>query len=100
MQELSKKTGGPPGTTRYYISEELLPKPFKTHRNMAYYDESYVGRIRLIRELQEKRYLPLSIIKQMLEQSESSMETEEITTLLELEGKLLKRTVLVPDYAE
>ena len=56
-------TGVPPGTIRYYINEELLPKPLKTHRNMAYYDQSYVGRIKLIRELQEKRYLPLSIIR-------------------------------------
>ena len=98
MQELSKKTGVPPGTIRYYINEQLLPKPIKTHRNMAYYDESYVGKIRLIKELQEKRFLPLSIIKQMLEQRESSMETEEIKTLLELEGKLFKNISSLPEY--
>jgi len=98
MRELSKLTGVPPGTIRYYINERLLPRPLKTHRNMAYYDESYVGRIRLIRELQEKRYLPLSIIRQMLEQSDSSMETEEIKTLLELEGKLFKNISSLPEF--
>lgn len=98
MQELSKKTGVPPGTIRYYIGEGLLPKPIKTHRNMAYYDEGYVRRIKLIKELQEKRYLPLSIIKQMLEQSESSMETEEVKTLLDLEGKLFKNISNLPEF--
>jgi DNA-binding transcriptional MerR regulator len=91
-------TGVPPGTIRYYINEELLPKPLKTHRNMAYYDQSYVGRIKLIRELQEKRYLPLSIIRQMLDESESSMESQEIKTLLELEGKLFKNISNLPEF--
>ena len=91
-------TGVPPGTIRYYINEELLPKPLKTHRNRAYYDQSYVGRIKLIRELQEKRYLPLSIIRQMLDESESSMESQEIKTLLELEGKLFKNISNLPEF--
>ncbi len=98
MQELSRITGVPPGTIRYYISEGLLPKPHKTHRNMAYYDERYVGRIRLIRELQEKRFFPLNIIKRILDQSESSMDNEEIKTLMELEGKLFKNISNVPKF--
>ena len=98
MRELSQLTGVPPGTIRYYINEGLLPRPLKTHRNMAYYDQSYVQRIKLIRELQEKRYLPLSIIGQMLEQSESSMETEEIKTLLDLEGKIFKNISSLPEF--
>jgi DNA-binding transcriptional MerR regulator len=98
MQELSRITGVPPGTIRYYISEGLLPKPHKTHRNMAYYDERYVGQIRLIRELQEKRFFPLNIIKRILDQSESSMDSEEIKTLMELEGKLFKNISNVPKF--
>ncbi len=98
MRELSKLTGVPPGTIRYYINEGLLPKPLKTHRNMAYYDESYVGRIKLIRELQEKRFLPLSVIKEMLEQSENPMNREEIKTILELEGKLFKNIHSLPKF--
>lgn len=98
MRELSKLTGVPPGTIRYYINEGLLPRPLKTHRNMAYYSESYVGRIKLIRELQEKRFLPLNIIKRMLEQNENSMDREEITTLLQLEGKLFKNLSTLPEF--
>lgn len=98
MRELSRLTGLPPGTIRYYINEGLLPKPHKTHRNMAYYDSGYVERIKLIRELQEKRYLPLGIIKRMLEQNESAMEREEVKTLLELEGKLFKNISALPKF--
>lgn len=98
MRELSKLTGVPPGTIRYYINEGLLPKPLKTHPNMAYYDQSYVQRIKLIRELQEKRYFPLSIIKQILEQSESSMDSQEIKTILEVEGKLFKNISTRPKF--
>lgn len=98
MRELSKMTGVPPGTIRYYINEGLLPKPLKTHRNMAYYEESYVGRIKLIKELQEKRFLPLSIIKQMLDESENPMDSEEIKTLLQLEGKLFKNLSTLPKF--
>ncbi len=98
MRELSKMTGVPPGTIRYYINEGLLPKPLKTHRNMAYYDQSYVGRIKLIRELQEKRFLPLSIIKQMLEENENPMDSEEVKTLLQLEGKLFKNLSALPKF--
>jgi DNA-binding transcriptional MerR regulator len=98
MRELSRLTGIPPGTIRYYITEGLLPKPLKTHRNMAYYDQSYVQRIKFIRELQEKRYLPLSIIKQILEQNDNSMDTQEIKTILELEGKLFKNISTLPKF--
>ncbi len=98
MRELSKMTGVPPGTIRYYINEGLLPKPLKTHRNMAYYDRSFVDRIKLIRELQEKRFFPLSVIKQILEQSKNSMDSEEIKTLLELSGKLFKNISTLPKF--
>ncbi len=98
MRELSQMTGVPPGTIRYYINEGLLPKPLKTHRNMAYYNQSYVDRIKLIRELQEKRFFPLSIIKQILEQSKNSMDSEEIKTLLALEGKLFKNISTLPKF--
>lgn len=98
MREVSRMTGVPAGTIRYYINEGLLPKPHKTHRNMAYYDESYVERIKLIKELQEKRFFPLSIIKQILEQRESSMDDEEVRTLLELEGKLFRNIATLPRF--
>jgi DNA-binding transcriptional MerR regulator len=65
--ELAKATGVSTQTIHYYLREGLLPPPIKTAPNMAYYDSEYVEDIRLIKELQEKRYLPLSAIKLVLE---------------------------------
>ncbi len=66
INELEEKTGISRATIQYYIREGLLPRPLKTSKNMAYYDESYVERLKLIKYLQEKKYLPLAIIKNML----------------------------------
>jgi len=66
IQELEEKTGIPRATIQYYIREGLLPRPVKTSKNMAYYDDSYVERLKLIKYLQEIKYLPLAIIKNMI----------------------------------
>ncbi|MEW6444237.1 MAG: MerR family transcriptional regulator [bacterium] len=77
MKDLSRATGVSSGTIRYYVQEGILPRPIKTHRNMAYYDQSYVERIRAIKELQTKRYLPLNIIKMLLESKDFSLSGEQ-----------------------
>ena len=59
MKELSELTEVSSGTIRYYIKQGLLPEPYKPHKNMAYYDHSYVEKIKLIKDLQENHYLPL-----------------------------------------
>ncbi len=66
MKELAEITGVSGGTIRYYIQQGVLPQPVKTHKNMAYYDESYIERIHAIKDLQKTRFLPLDIIKTML----------------------------------
>ena len=64
--ELAEATGVSTQTIHYYLREGLLPPPIKTARNMAYYGPDHIEDIRLIKELQEKRYLPLSVIKLVL----------------------------------
>lgn len=82
MGELVKKTGVQKETIQFYINKGLLPRPIKTGRNMAYYDESYVERIRLIKDLQFKRFLPLKIIKDIISQQDSgNLSTSEIDAL-------------------
>ncbi|MBI3072968.1 MAG: MerR family transcriptional regulator [Deltaproteobacteria bacterium] len=67
MSHLSRQTGVSPATINFYIREGLLPVPtLKTSRNMAYYDESFLTRIRLIRRLQETKRLSLRVIKSLL----------------------------------
>jgi len=53
-------------TIQHYLNEGLLPRPRKTGRTMAYYDPSTVERVRLIKELQQQRHLPLQAIKELL----------------------------------
>jgi DNA-binding transcriptional MerR regulator len=64
--ELAEATGVSTQTIHYYLREGLLPPPIKTARNMAYYGPDHIEDIRLIKELQEKRYLPLSVLKLVL----------------------------------
>lgn len=64
---LARVAGVSPQTIHYYVREGLLPTPTKTAPNMAYYGQEYVADIRLIKELQEQRYLPLSVIKLVLQ---------------------------------
>lgn len=64
--ELAKRTDVPKQTIHYYIRSGLLPKPRKLGSNSAEYDESYVERIRLIKELQNDFFFPLPTIKKIL----------------------------------
>ncbi len=69
MKELSEITEVSSGTIRYYIQQGLLPQPHKPHKNMAYYDESYVEKVRLIKDLQQNHFLPLEVIKMVINEN-------------------------------
>src|SRR4051794_29981969 len=71
MSELAEQSGVSAGTIKHYLREGLLPDPVKTSRNMAYYPPDYIERIRLIKRLQEERFLPLRHIKQVLSITEA-----------------------------
>jgi DNA-binding transcriptional MerR regulator len=68
MKELSEKTGIKAPTIRYYITQGLLPKPYKPHKNVAYYDERYVELIHLIKKFQKEYFLPLEVIREAIEE--------------------------------
>ncbi|MEI5582377.1 MULTISPECIES: MerR family transcriptional regulator [unclassified Agromyces] len=51
MSELSRITGTPIATVKYYLREGLLPPGLRTSPNQAQYDEEHARRIRLIRAL-------------------------------------------------
>ena len=67
MKELEKRTGLGREAIRYYIREGLLPEPEKPHRNVAIYSEDHVGRIQLIKKLKDERFLPLGVIRDLLD---------------------------------
>ena len=68
MRELSRRSGVPAPTIKHYMRMELLPGPsMRTSKNMAWYDPALIPRIEAIKELQRSRFLPLDVIKQVLE---------------------------------
>ena len=70
MSELAEASGVSSGTIKHYLREGLLPEPVKTSRNMAYYPPEFVERIQLIKQLQEERFMPLKLIKGMLDRAQ------------------------------
>jgi DNA-binding transcriptional MerR regulator len=64
---LARSAGVSVPTIHYYLKEGLLPGPVIKSRNMAYYDPASVEDVRAIKDLQAKRYLPLSVIKLLLQ---------------------------------
>ena len=74
MSELAERSGVSAGTIKHYLREGLLPEPVKTSRNMAYYPPELVERIRLIKRLQEERFLPLKLIKGVLDRAAAAQE--------------------------
>ncbi len=75
--EISKKSGVAPSTIRYYVRQGLLPEPDKVNKSMAYYDERCIEKIHAIRHLQERKYFPLSVIKNILRRMDQGMGLEE-----------------------
>ncbi len=67
MKDLEAATGVGREAIRFYIAEGLLPEPERPKRNVAYYGEAHVRRIRAIRRLQEERFLPLAVIRSVLD---------------------------------
>ena len=88
MAELAERSGVPAATIKHYRREGLLPEPVNTSRNMAYYPPEFVDRLRLIKRLQEERFMPLKVIKQALDN-----EPERLTALVELEDRILERAL-------
>ena len=88
MGELAEASGVPAPTIKHYLREGLLPEPVKTSRNMAYYPPEFVDRIKLIKRLQEERFMPLKAIKSVLDE-----DPERAGAMLELEDRILDRAL-------
>jgi DNA-binding transcriptional MerR regulator len=81
ISELSSRTRVPKETIHYYVREGLVPKPKKRGRNVADYDESFVERIYLIKEIQDHFFLPLSLIKAIIKRQDKSPELKALLKL-------------------
>jgi len=91
MSELAERSGVSAGTIKHYLREGLLGAEagvLRTSRNMAYYPEEFVERIRLIKRLQEERFMPLRVIREVM-----ADDPERAARVIELEDRILERAI-------
>ena len=73
MSELAQASGVSAATIKHYLREGLLgdgEEVVRTSRNMAYYPPEFVARIRRIKHLQEERFMPLRVIRELLDEAD------------------------------
>ncbi|MBN1289950.1 MAG: TetR family transcriptional regulator [Actinobacteria bacterium] len=63
---LSKASGVSISTIKYYISEGLLPRPEKSKPNVAFYDDSYLKRLMVIKQMRSEG-LSIKSVKAILD---------------------------------
>ena len=91
MSQLAERSGVSAGTIKHYLREGLLEGDVvKTSRNMAWYPLDFVDRVRLIKRLQEERFMPLRAIREVLED-----DPQRAARLVELEDRILERALRV-----
>jgi len=91
MSELAERSGVSAGTIKHYLREGLLGDEadvLRTSRNMAYYPPEFVERIQLIKRLQEERFMPLRVIKEVVAE-----DPQRAARLIELEDRIIERAV-------
>jgi DNA-binding transcriptional MerR regulator len=88
MRDLAAASGVSAGTIKHYLREGLLPEPVKTSRNMAWYPPEFVDRIKLIKQLQEERFMPLKVIREVLDG-----DPHRARALIELEDRMIQRAL-------
>jgi DNA-binding transcriptional MerR regulator len=91
MSELAEASGVSAGTIKHYLREGLLggdDEVVRTSRNMAYYPPQYVERIRLIKRLQEERFMPLRLIRDVIED-----DPDRARALIDAEDRILERAL-------
>ena len=91
MSELSERSGVSAGTIKHYLREGLLgseEQVIRTSRNMAYYPTEYVGAIQLIKRLQEERFMPLRVIREVM-----AGDPARAARMIELEDRILERAI-------
>ena len=98
ISELAEECGLPISTIRHYINEGLLENPRKTSKNMAYYDRDSIPKISLIKRLQDELYLPLKVIKRLLEGREE-LSFDDYDLFVEVRKRLAEYEDLLPEMA-
>jgi DNA-binding transcriptional MerR regulator len=91
MSELAERSGVSAGTIKHYLREGLLGTDrdvVRTSRNMAYYPPEFVERIQLIKRLQEERFMPLRVIRDVIAE-----DPDRAARLIEFEDRILEQAI-------
>jgi DNA-binding transcriptional MerR regulator len=91
ISELAERSGVSAGTIKHYLREGLLgadDEVVRTSRNMAYYPVDFVERVRLIKRLQEERFMPLRVIRELM-----SEDPDRTSRMIEIEDRILERAI-------
>jgi DNA-binding transcriptional MerR regulator len=91
MSELAERSGVSAATIKHYLREGLLggdDEVLRTSRNMAYYPVDFVERVRLIKRLQEERFMPLRVIRELIER-----DPDRAVRMIELEDRILELAI-------
>lgn len=70
IDELAAESGIPSRTIRFYAQEKLVPPPDGFKGRTALYSEKHLELLKLIRNLKEKKFMPLSVIREVIEDPE------------------------------
>jgi DNA-binding transcriptional MerR regulator len=98
MSELAERSGVSAGTIKHYLREGLLggdESIVRTSRNMAWYRPELVERVKLIKRLQEERFMPLKLIRGVL-----GSDPERARALIELEDRILEHATAAAQEGE
>jgi DNA-binding transcriptional MerR regulator len=88
MADLSRLTGMPRQAIHFYIQQGLVPPGHKTGRNTARYGELHVERIRVVKELQAERFMPLKAIRAVLDGRDDEFTPAQRSLLVEVKQRL------------
>jgi DNA-binding transcriptional MerR regulator len=88
MADLCRLTGMPRQAVHFYIHEGLVPPGHKTGRNTARYGDVHVERIRIVRQLQNERFMPLKAIRAVLDGRDDAFTPEQLGFLVDVKRRL------------
>ncbi len=86
--ELARRSGVPVATIKHYLREGLIAPVRKSGRTMSWYDPALVEKLRAIKELQQRQFLPLDVIRETLA---SGADAPDDLTAAEAIAKVLAR---------
>jgi AcrR family transcriptional regulator len=66
VSELASLSAIPLSTIKFYIRENLIPRPKKTRGTRAYYDSRHLSRLKLIKKIQAEGNVPLARIREIV----------------------------------